>query len=72
MAPTLLNCTINVHFWLGYLAGYRVPSEVYSMQWRAHHLMAALIIFNVTQLELIEIQEQLVCHGERSIKSIDY
>ena len=60
MAPTLLNCTINVHFWLGYLVGYRVPSEVYSMQWRAHHLMAALIIFNVTQLELIEIQEQLV------------
>ena len=35
-----------------YLLGYRSPSEVYSMQRRRDHLMA-LIIFNVTQLEVL-------------------
>ena len=44
---------------IGYLVGYRSPSEVYSMQRRPDHLMA-LIIFNVTQLQLQEIPEQLV------------
>ena len=37
-----------------YLLGYRSPSEVYSMQRRRDHLMA-LIIFNVTQLEVQQI-----------------
>ena len=40
------------------LVGYGRPSEVYSMQWPDH--LMALIIFNVTQLELQEIPKQLV------------